>query len=171
MRRFEITGAAWYAKGQRVPGKRTTRRWPKDDFHSALQADDRRGYFISLAHGWSSGATAWLTEQVLGIQPQAGGFREVSIRPDLLDLDWARGAEPTPAGLLKVDYRKTPMGLQAQIDLPPGIKAKVSMPIQKGQGAVMLNGVATEGVAAEGGFRLLIALNGEGHYVLGPAAK
>jgi hypothetical protein len=145
--------------------------WPKDDFHSALQADDRRGYFISLAHGWSSGATAWLTEQVLGIQPHAGGFREVAIRPDLLDLDWARGAEPTPTGLLKVDYHKTAMGLQAHIDLPPGIRAKVSMPIQKGQGAVMLNGVATEGVAAEDGNRLLIALNGEGHYVLGTAAK
>jgi hypothetical protein len=145
--------------------------WPKDDFHSALQADDRRGYFISLAHGWSSGATAWLTEQVLGIQPLAAGFREVAIRPDLIDLDWARGAEPTPQGLLQVDYRKTADGLIAEIDLPPGVAAKVSMPIQAGQASGNVNGKAVSGSPAENGTRLIVELAGGAHYQLGPAGK
>jgi alpha-L-rhamnosidase len=141
--------------------------WPKDDFHSALQADDRRGYFISLAHGWSSGATAWLTEQVLGIQPLAAGFSEVAIRPDLLDLDWARGAEPTPRGLLQVDYKKTGEGLTAEIDLPPGVMGKVSMPIQTGQTSVSVNGKAVSGTLAENGTRLVVELSGAAHFNLG----
>jgi hypothetical protein len=40
-------------------------RWPKEDFHSHLQADNKTGYYISLAHGWSSGPTAWLMEEIL----------------------------------------------------------------------------------------------------------
>ena len=142
--------------------------WPKDDFHSALQADDRRGYFISLAHGWSSGATAWLTEQVLGIQPLAAGFREVAIRPDLVDLEWARGAEPTPHGLLKVDYRKAPDGLTAEIELPPGVTARVSMPVQAGQTSVKVNGKAVKGSPAENGARRVVELAGDAAYHLGP---
>jgi hypothetical protein len=142
--------------------------WPKDDFHSALQADDRRGYFISLAHGWSSGATAWLTEQVLGIQPLGSGFREVAIRPDLIDLEWARGTEPTPRGLLQVDYKKTAEGLTAEIDLPPGVVGKVSMPIQAGQTSVSVNGKAVSGTPAENGTRLVVELSGGLRYNLGP---
>jgi hypothetical protein len=141
--------------------------WPKDDFHSALQADDRRGYFISLAHGWSSGATAWLTEQVLGIQPLAAGFSEVAIRPDLIDLEWARGAEPTPRGLLQVDYKKTAEGLTAEVDLPQGVVGKVSMPIQTGQTSVNVNGKAVSGTPAENGSRLVVELSGGAHYKLG----
>ena len=48
--------------------------WYREDFHSSLQSDNRSGYFVSLAHGWSSGPTAWLMEQVLGIQPTGAGF-------------------------------------------------------------------------------------------------
>ncbi|MEO6911973.1 MAG: alpha-L-rhamnosidase, partial [Edaphobacter sp.] len=77
--------------------------WYKGNFHASLQADNGSGYFVSLAHGWSSGPTVWLMEEVLGIQPTGPGFSTVNIRPDLVDLAWAKGAEPTPHGLLKVD--------------------------------------------------------------------
>ena len=83
-----------------------TRAGISEDFHSSLQSDNRSGYFVSLAHGWSSGPTAWMMEQVLGIQPAGAGFSTVDIRPDLVDLDWAKGGEPTPQGLLMVDVRK-----------------------------------------------------------------
>ena len=33
-------------------------RWPKTNFHLSLQADGTSGYFVSLAHGWSSGPAA-----------------------------------------------------------------------------------------------------------------
>jgi hypothetical protein len=145
--------------------------WPKEDFHRSLQVGSASGYPISLAHGWSSGATAWLTEQVLGIQPVEPGFREVSIRPDLVDLQWARGAEPTPQGLIRVDYRKAAQGLEAEIDLPQGLIGKVSMPVSAGQTAVMVNGKSLKGSPVENGSRLLVQLTQGSHYKLGPASE
>lgn len=145
--------------------------WPKEDFHRSLQADNGQGYFVSLAHGWSSGPTAWLTEQVLGIEPLEPGFREVSIRPDLVDLEWARGAEPTPQGMIRVDYRKAAQGLEAQIDLPRGVIGKVSLPVSVGQTSVMVNGNPRKGSPAENGSRLVVQLEKAGSYKLGPASK
>ena len=40
-------------------------RWQKDNPHLALQADGTTGYFISLAHGWSSGP-------ILHVAPKRG---------------------------------------------------------------------------------------------------
>ena len=48
--------------------------WYKDDAHGSLQADNRSGYLVSLAHGWSSGVTPWLMEEVLGIHATGAGF-------------------------------------------------------------------------------------------------
>jgi hypothetical protein len=50
--------------------------WPKQDPHLGLQADGTTGYFVSLAHGWSSGLAAWLMEEVLGIHAVEPGFRK-----------------------------------------------------------------------------------------------
>jgi alpha-L-rhamnosidase len=135
--------------------------WYKEDFHSSLQADNRSGYFVSLAHGWSAGPTAWLMEQVLGIQPTGAGFSTVDIRPDLVDLSWARGAEPTPTGLLKVDVRRYASGLVVSIDLPEGVVARVSVPAVS---AVTVNGKTEQAVHAKEGTRMVVTLSHEGHY-------
>jgi alpha-L-rhamnosidase len=140
--------------------------WPKDNPHVDLQADGRAGYFVSLAHGWSSGPTYWLMEQILGIRPVAEGFSETVIRPDLVDLQWARGHEPTPHGLLKVDLRKD-AGLHAAIDVPEGVRATVLFPVAHGADHVMVNGAAKEGPLAEDGARMAITLDAPGHYELG----
>jgi len=139
--------------------------WPKENFHAALQADNGQGYFVSLSHGWSSGPTAWLTEQVLGIQPQAGGFSKVLIRPDLAGLTWARGAEPTPHGPIKVDYRAA-TDFEATIELPDGVDAQVSVPVSRGTTAIEVNGQQTSGTSAEDGVRLVIHLDRAGTYKL-----
>ena len=135
--------------------------WYKEDFHSSLQADNRSGYFVSLAHGWSAGPTAWLMEQVLGIQPTGAGFSTVDIRPDLVDLSWARGAEPTPTGLLKVNARRNAGGLMVSIDLPEGVVARVSVPAVSD---VTVDGRTEQGVHAEEGTRMVVTLSHEGHY-------
>jgi hypothetical protein len=140
--------------------------WPKNNFHRSLQADNGEGYYVSLSHGWSSGPTAWLSEEVLGIRPTAAGFREAEIRPDLAGLAWARGAVPTPHGLIKVDY-KAGVTFHATIDLPAGVAAKVSMPTcttGNSTQSITLNGARTSGVPTEDGARVLIPLTGEGHY-------
>ena len=103
--------------------------WYKEDFHSSLQADNRSGYFVSLAHGWSSGPTAWLMEEVLGIQPTGAGFATLNLRPDLVDLQWARGAMPTPHGLIRVDVHKRLGTAEIVVDLPQGVIARLSVPV------------------------------------------
>ena len=141
--------------------------WYHEDFHSSLQSDNRSGYFVSLAHGWSSGPTAWLMEQVLGIQATGAGFSTVHIRPDLVDLDWARGAEPTPHGLLKVDARKNGTGAVIEVDVPEGVVARVSVPVTPGPAArVTVNENVAEATPAEGGARAVVVLDHAGHYQL-----
>jgi alpha-L-rhamnosidase len=140
--------------------------WPKDNPHLELQADNTAGYYVSLAHGWSSAPAYWLMDQVLGIVPTAPGFSKATIRPDLLDLDWARGAEPTPNGLLKVDLKKEARGLRATIDIPDGVDATVLFPVKAGADHIQVNGTSTPGTVAENGTRLAVAINKPGHYEL-----
>ncbi len=140
--------------------------WPKGNFHESLQADNGQGYFVSLSHGWSSGPTAWLTEQILGMTPQAAGFSKVSIRPDLAGLDWARGAEPTPHGPIKVDLHAGTAGPETTLDLPDGVDAEVSLPATAGAASILVNGEAMTATPAESGSRLVIHLDKGGSYKL-----
>jgi alpha-L-rhamnosidase len=131
--------------------------WPKKNFHANLQADDDKGYFVSLAHGWSSGPTAWLAEEILGVQPMSGGFKSVMIRPDLAGLEWVRGSVPAPDAPIFVDY-KSANGLDARIDLPVGISATVDMPVCAGQNTVIVNGTRRTGRRDNSGKRILVPL-------------
>ncbi len=139
--------------------------WPKKDFHAHLNADDEEGFRTSLAHGWSSGPTVWLAEQILGIQPTAAGFREVTIRPDLAGLEWARGSVPTPQGPISVDY-KAGGGLDAQIDVPAGVTARASMPVCAGQSAITVVRGRVSSESAESGHRVVVSIDRPGHYEL-----
>lgn len=139
--------------------------WYKADFHSSLQADDTTGYQASLAHGWSTGVTPWIMEEILGIHALGGGFSEVDIRPDLLDLQWAQGGEPTPRGMLKVEIRKD-NGYKTTIDLPPGTVAHVSLPVSSRSEAITVNGTKQTGEAAEDGQRKIVVLSTAGHFEL-----
>ena len=141
--------------------------WYKEDFHASLQSDNRSGYFVSLAHGWSSGPTAWLMEEVLGIKPTGPGFSTVDIRPDLVDLKWAKGAEPTPHGLLKVDAHKSDAGkLIIAIDLPANVIAHVSVPVDTPDAAITVNGKTTDSTSSEENNRRITTLTVPGHYEL-----
>jgi len=141
--------------------------WYKEDFHASLQSDNRSGYFVSLAHGWSSGPTAWLMEEVLGIKPTGPGFSTVDIRPDLVDLKWAKGAEPTPHGLLKVDAHKSDTGkLIIAIDLPANVIAHVSVQVDTPNAAITVNGKAADSTSSEENNRRITTLTTPGHYEL-----
>jgi hypothetical protein len=137
--------------------------WPKDNFHAFLQLDERHGYFVSLAHGWSSGPTAWLMEEVLGIQPLEPGFKQVSIRPDLADLQWARGTEPTQQGNIEVSYSGE-SALIGEVTLPDHVQVFLSLPVSGGQSSVLINGVRTRGTPSESGTRLVVVLDRAGRY-------
>lgn len=95
----------------------------KKDLHGDFGAYCYKGFRHSLCHGWASGPAAFLSEYVLGIRPTAPGCREVSIRPNLGDLEWVRGTYPTPYGIIRVEFRKKPDGtLDSSIELPDGVK-------------------------------------------------
>jgi hypothetical protein len=136
--------------------------WYKEDFHAALQSDNRSGNFVSLAHGWSSGPTAWLMEEVLGIRPTGAGFSDVDIRPDLMGLQFARGAEPTPRGLLKVAVS----GDRITVDMPEGVVARVAVPVTRSGAEVQVNGAASVAEPSDGGTRGIVTLRRAGHYLL-----
>jgi hypothetical protein len=138
--------------------------WYKEDFHASLQADNRSGYFVSLAHGWSAGPTAWLMEEVLGIEPTGAGFSTVDIRPDLLDMTWAKGAEPTPNGLLKVDAQQTGNSMALNIEIPTGVVARVFTPVTSSSAKILVNGKAETSSPVENGTRKTVILRSAGHY-------
>ena len=83
--------------------------------------------YISLCHGWSSGPTSYLSEQVLGVRPTSAGFKTAEIAPFLGDLQWAQGTVPTPRGILKVRAEKTGAGQAITLTLPSGVRAKVKL--------------------------------------------
>jgi len=137
--------------------------WPTSNPHVSLQADGSTGYFVSLAHGWSSGPTAWLMEEVLGIHPTAAGFRTATLRPDLAGLAWARGTEPTPHGPIAIDL--TPK--QTIVTLPAGIELSVLVPLSPGHISILLNGKPVPpGPLTEDGTRAIVLLTQPGTYAL-----
>jgi alpha-L-rhamnosidase len=137
-------------------------RWPKEDFHRHLEADNKKGYYVSLAHGWSSGPTAWLMEEILGIHPTGAGFREVTIRPDLAGLAWAEGGEPTPRGLITIKIHPG----ATVVTVPAGTVARVLLPIDRAGRTILSNGSVIPCSLAEGGTRVVVVLPHAGRYDL-----
>lgn len=77
----------------------------------------------SLCHGWSSGVTAWLTENVLGIRVLEPGCKVIEVKPNLGDLEWAEGSFPTPYGTVKVKHTKLANGkIETVVDAPKEIR-------------------------------------------------
>jgi hypothetical protein len=68
----------------------------------------------TVSHGWSSTPTRDLLTRTLGVAPAEPGFGTARIAPRLGSLDWARGAVPTPEGLLSVDVS----GQRIEIESP-----------------------------------------------------
>lgn len=98
---------------------------PEDklDFHRNTGDYCYIGLRRSLCHGWASGPTAWLTENVLGIHVLAPGCKSIAIQPHLGDLTWAKGSFPTPYGLVEVSHRRMANGtIDTQIKAPKEIK-------------------------------------------------
>jgi len=135
--------------------------WPKQNFHASLEADGKKGYYVSLSHGWASGPTAWLMQQILGIEPTGAGFRTVTIRPDLAGLSWARGAEPTPHGLIHVFA--TPE--KVTITLPVATTATVSLPFAPARGGILQNGKPAAVASDADGARAILTLSHPGQYI------
>ncbi len=94
------------------------------DIHTDFGAFCYVGLRHSLAHGWASGPTAWLTQYVLGVHVSDGG-NTVTIKPHLGDLEFVNGTFPTKFGVLKISHTQDAKGkVTTKIDAPEGLKVK-----------------------------------------------
>jgi alpha-L-rhamnosidase len=89
------------------------------------------GAETSLAHGWSSGATAALSADVLGVQPSTAGFGTWSVHPHPGTLSWVEGNVPTPHGTIAVrwaqDHRTGRFALL--VTAPAETRGTISVPV------------------------------------------
>jgi hypothetical protein len=76
----------------------------------------------SDSHAWSAHPNYGLLATVLGVRPDAPGFRSVRIAPRLGPLERAEGRIPHPLGDIEVRLvRAGPRGIQAEVALPAGL--------------------------------------------------
>jgi hypothetical protein len=134
-------------------------RWTKRSFHTGLEADGLAGYYVSLAHGWSAGPTAWLMDELLGVRPTGAGFRTATIEPELAGLQWIDGTVPAPAGAIHVHAQEG----RITLDLPAGVAARVLIKATANS-QVALNGAPAQVRGAQvPGYRML-QIGRPGHY-------
>ncbi len=94
----------------------------KHDVHAEYGDHCYKGLRHSLCHGWGGGPAAWLNEYVLGFKVVEAGMKKIAIRPNLGDLDWAKGSLPTPYGTVNVSHRKKSDGtIETAYKLPDGV--------------------------------------------------
>ncbi len=72
-------------------------------------------YGGTTCHAWSATPTRDLSTRTLGVVPALPGFGAARVAPRLGSLEWARGAVPTPAGLLHVDVNRFRIELETPI--------------------------------------------------------
>ena len=94
----------------------------KVDVHATYGGYCYQGFRHSFCHGWASGATPWLSENVLGIKILEPGCKKVKIEPHLGDLEWAKGTYPTPYGDIYVSHVKKADGsVESCVQVPEGV--------------------------------------------------
>ena len=93
---------------------------PAKDANAQLAMYGRK-YAASLCHAWAGAAPIMaLSRGVLGIEPLEPGYGVCSFNPQKCGLGWVRGAVPTPAGLIEIEW----LGNKGQLRLPDGVIAR-----------------------------------------------
>jgi len=113
----------WAQDGARIdeiplPGQR--------DIHHDYGDYCYKGWRHSLCHGWAAGPTAWLSENVLGVQILEAGATKVRLAPHLSDLNWVEGAFPTPHGPLHIRHSRDGKTVKTEFAAPQGVEVGVA---------------------------------------------
>lgn len=100
-------------------------RLPNDgeiDVHKTYGKFCYTGYRHSLCHGWASGPTSWMTEEILGVKILEPGCRKLQITPNLGKLEWAEGVFPTPLGDVSIKVQRDANGeTTVDVKAPEGV--------------------------------------------------
>ena len=92
------------------------------DIHGDFGDYCYKGLRHSLCHGWASGPCAFLSEYVLGVRQT--GYLSYDVKPNLGELDFARGKYPTPLGDIEVDVRRRGQRISVKVKAPHGVKIR-----------------------------------------------
>lgn len=85
-----------------------------------------QGMERSRNHAMMGHVKEWICRYMLGIRPLKPGFAEVLINPWMPDeLEWIKGAVPTPYGNITVKCHNIKGEITIQTDIPPGIHAVI----------------------------------------------
>jgi len=100
------------------------------------------GAYTSLAHGWASGATGDLSDQVLGVQPVSAGYATWSVHPHPGALSWAEGDVPTPRGTIDVRFAQTGGGrrFSLEVSAPARTRGTIVVPVNSAGATVTVTG-------------------------------
>jgi hypothetical protein len=82
----------------------------------------------STSHAWSSGPTALLPQEVLGLEPTGYGWKTFTVKPHTGDLKWAKGTISIVTGDIKVIWHKSAGQFNLQITIPVNTTAMVYLP-------------------------------------------
>jgi hypothetical protein len=85
---------------------------------------EQPGETRSDSHAWSAHPIYDMLTLVAGIEPASEGFASVRIAPHLGSLDHLNASFPHPEGDIKVDYRRTAAGLDANVTLPGNLTGR-----------------------------------------------
>lgn len=125
--------------------------------------------FASLAHAWSGGVTASLTEHTLGIQRTGPSYTTFDAVPSAGDLTWARGRVPTPLGNIEVSWQAGDGLFSESLVVPSGSRARAGIPLLGTSSVVIVDGrVVWDSNGAQG-----MGATSDGRYVyvtLGPGS-
>jgi hypothetical protein len=122
--------------GHQLAGDPGSTFWEKAD----LSGQPGIAQFTSLAHGWASGPTISLTNQVLGVRPTGAGFSSYAVAPVPGDLTWAQGRVPTPHGAISASWRSSHGAFTLSTDAPRGTTGDLAVPTSGHKVRVVLDG-------------------------------
>lgn len=109
------------------------------------------GDHVDMAHAWSTAVPA-LSMYVLGVRPVTDGYKEWIVEPQPVDLEWAQGDVPTPAGILSSRWQRgaNDSSFTLTIEAPRGTSGQVSVPQLGAARTIAVDGtvVWTNGKAA-----------------------
>ena len=83
----------------------------------------------SLCHGFSATPVYQLSTEVLGVYPTAPGFTRFRLRPELGDLQSARGLFPTVQGDIEVEWTRSTDRVDIEVAVPDGSQADAIPPV------------------------------------------
>ena len=76
----------------------------------------------SFCHGWMASPAFQLPQWIVGIKPEADGFRKISIAPNLDTLTFAEASVPTANGEIVARIEKAGKGYTLYLDLPKDVE-------------------------------------------------